>query len=89
LSITRLLSAAGAYITWRRNMPIIRVELFPGRTAEQKRNFAKAVTEGFVSTCGGTPQSVQILFHDVEKENWATAGKLASDAAPASDTKTA
>jgi 4-oxalocrotonate tautomerase len=70
-------------------MPMIRIEMFPGRTAEQKRNFAKAITESFVATCGGTPQSVQIVFQDVEKGNWATAGKLASDAAPAPDKKTA
>jgi 4-oxalocrotonate tautomerase len=68
---------------------MIRVELFPGRTAEQKRDFAKAVTESFVSICGGTPQSVQVVFRDVEKENWATAGKLASDAALPTEKKTA
>lgn len=65
-------------------MPIVRVEMFAGRTTQQKRDFAKAVTESFVSICGGTPQSVQIVFQDVAKDNWATAGKLASDAAPAS-----
>jgi 4-oxalocrotonate tautomerase len=70
-------------------MPMIRVELFPGRTAEQKRKFAKAVTDSFVSICGGTPQSVQIVFQDIEKENWAIAGNLASDAAPAPEKKTA
>lgn len=64
-------------------MPMIRVEMFAGRTPEQKRNFAKAVTDSFVQICGGTPQSVQIVFSDVEKSDWATAGKLASDAAPA------
>ncbi|MDB5557640.1 MAG: 4-oxalocrotonate tautomerase [Enterovirga sp.] len=62
-------------------MPMIRVEMFPGRTAEQKRDFAKAVTDSFVAICGGTPQSVQIVFTDVQKGDWATAGKLASDAA--------
>ncbi|MDB5511057.1 MAG: putative tautomerase [Enterovirga sp.] len=64
-------------------MPMIRVEMFPGRTPDQKRDFAKAVTESFVSICGGTPQSVQIVFQDVDRGDWATAGKLASDAAPA------
>ena len=64
-------------------MPMIRVEMFPGRTAEQKRAFAKAVTDAFVQTCGGTPQSVQIVFQDVSKDDWATAGRLASDAATA------
>ncbi len=62
-------------------MPMIRVEMFSGRTLDQKRDFAKAVTDSFVSICGGTPQSVQIVFQDVQKGDWATAGKLASDAA--------
>ena len=61
-------------------MPMIRVELYPGRTADQKRRFAKAVTEAFVEICGSTPESVQVVFQDVKKEDWATAGALASDA---------
>ncbi|MBL8701645.1 MAG: tautomerase family protein [Alphaproteobacteria bacterium] len=64
-------------------MPMIRVEMFPGRNVEQKRAFAKAVTDSFVAICGGTPQSVHIVFAEVDKGDWATAGKLASDAAPA------
>lgn len=63
-------------------MPMIRVEMFAGRTPEQKRAFAKAVTDSFVETCGGTPQSVQVVFADVDKGDWATAGKLASDQPP-------
>lgn len=63
-------------------MPMIRVEMFPGRSLEQKRAFAKAVTESFVAICGGTPQGVQIIFSEVEKSDWATAGRLAVDAPP-------
>lgn len=57
-------------------MPMIRVEMFEGRTVEQKRRFAEAVTTAFVENCGGTPQSVQVIFNDVARANWATAGKL-------------
>ncbi|MBL8702752.1 MAG: tautomerase family protein [Alphaproteobacteria bacterium] len=64
-------------------MPIIRVEMFPGRSVEQKRAFAKAVTDSFVSICGSTPQGVQVVFVEVDKSDWATAGRLASDAPPA------
>ncbi len=60
-------------------MPMIRVEMFPGRTADQKRALVKALTEAFVSTAGGTPQGVQIVLSEVEKSDWATAGVLASD----------
>ena len=48
-------------------MPMIRVEMFAGRTAEQKRALAKALTEAFTSTCGGTVQSVHIVIDDVAK----------------------
>src|SRR3984893_12229799 len=64
-------------------MPVIRVELFAGRTREQKRAFTKAVTDAFVGTCGGTPQSVQVIFQDVEKDDWGVAGRLTTDPAPA------
>ncbi len=64
-------------------MPTIHVELFEGRTVEQKRAFAQAVTEATVRTLGGAPESVDILFHDIKKHNWATGGVLWSDAAPA------
>ena len=60
-------------------MPVIRVELLEGRTREQKQDFARAVTESFVRICGGTPQSIQVIFQDVSRDDWATAGKLLSE----------
>jgi 4-oxalocrotonate tautomerase len=60
-------------------MPMIRIEMFEGRTSEQKRACAEAVTKAWVETCGGTPQSVQIIFSDVAKSDWAIGGRLASD----------
>jgi 4-oxalocrotonate tautomerase len=63
-------------------MPVIRIEMFEGRTVEQKRACAEAVTQAFLDTCGGTPASVTIIFTDVAKQDWATAGRLASDPRP-------
>lgn len=60
-------------------MPMIHVEMFEGRTPEQKRALVAALTEAFVETAGGTPESVQIVLSDVPKAHWAKAGKLASD----------
>jgi 4-oxalocrotonate tautomerase len=60
-------------------MPVIRIEMFEGRTVEQKRACAAAVTQAWVDTCGGTASSVTIIFSDVAKQDWATGGKLASD----------
>ncbi|NBZ86301.1 4-oxalocrotonate tautomerase [Stagnihabitans tardus] len=60
-------------------MPVIRIEMFEGRTTDQKRACAEAVTKAWVETCGGTPQSVTVIFTDVAKSDWATGGRLASD----------
>jgi 4-oxalocrotonate tautomerase len=60
-------------------MPTINVQLFEGRTVEQKRAFVKAVTEATVATLGSSAESVDIIIEDVKRENWATGGKLWSD----------
>ena len=60
-------------------MPIIRVEMFEGRTDEQKRALAEELTEAFLRTAGGNRDSVQVILTDVSKENWATGGPLFSD----------
>jgi 4-oxalocrotonate tautomerase len=63
-------------------MPTIRVELFAGRTVEQKRALAQALTEATVRTLGGSPGAVDIIFVDVQRHDWATGGTLWSEAAP-------
>jgi 4-oxalocrotonate tautomerase len=60
-------------------MPTIRVELFEGRTPEQKRDLAKALTEATCKTLGSSPEAVEILFFDIKKQDWATGGVLWSD----------
>ncbi len=62
-------------------MPTIHVELFAGRTLEQKRALAQALTEATVRTLGGSPESVDVIFADVERHDWATGGQLWSDQA--------
>lgn len=64
-------------------MPTLHVELFEGRTPEQKRALAQALTEATVRTLGGSPDSVDIIFVDVRRGDWATGGVLWSDRAPA------
>jgi 4-oxalocrotonate tautomerase len=60
-------------------MPTINVQMFEGRTLEQKRAFAKAVTEAAVATLACKPESVDIIIQEVKKVDWATGGKLWSD----------
>jgi 4-oxalocrotonate tautomerase len=64
-------------------MPTIRVEMFEGRTPEQKRALVAALTEACVRTIGASPDSVDILLFDIAKQDWATGGTLWSDKAGA------
>jgi 4-oxalocrotonate tautomerase len=57
-------------------MPTIRIELFEGRSAEQKAVLAKEITDACVRVLGGAPGSVDILFFDIARSDWATGGVL-------------
>ena len=60
-------------------MPLIHVSLYEGRSIEQKREFVTVVTAETARILKCPPASVDIIFEDVKKSDWATAGKLASD----------
>lgn len=59
-------------------MPLIRVEMFPGRTAEQKEALAAELTEAFVRTCGGNREGVWVIIDEVPRDHWAVGGQLRS-----------
>lgn len=63
-------------------MPIIRVEMFAGRSEAQKRAIVRELTDAFVRTAGGTPASVHVVLTDVDKSNWGSGGELCSDKFP-------
>ena len=61
-------------------MPIIRVEMWTGRTHAQKAELARIITEAMVTIAHTTPEVTIVVFNDIPKENWASAGVLAFDA---------
>jgi 4-oxalocrotonate tautomerase len=60
-------------------MPIVRVEMWPGRTKAQKAELARLITEAVVTVAHTTPEATTVIFEDVPKENWAIGGVLASE----------
>lgn len=59
-------------------MPIVTIEMWEGRTVEEK----KKLVEGIASAFGkiGTPaEALRIIIKDNPKHNWAIGGKLASE----------
>ncbi len=60
-------------------MPIVTIELIEGRTVDQKREMAKKITDVIKEVVKVKEDAVEIIFHDMKKENYSKAGKLALD----------
>ena len=60
-------------------MPTYHIEMFEGRTPEQKKKLVQEITRVTVEVLGGSPDSVDSLITDMKRENWATGGKLGSE----------
>jgi 4-oxalocrotonate tautomerase len=59
-------------------MPVITVDMWEGRTLEQKKKLVKGLTDAFVNI--GTPaEAVHIILNDHPKNCWGQNGKLASE----------
>jgi 4-oxalocrotonate tautomerase len=56
-------------------MPIVRVEMWTGRTHAQKQELARAITEAVCTIAQTTPEATTVVFVDVDQGNWV----LASD----------
>ena len=61
-------------------MPVVRVEMWSGRTRAQKQELARVITEAIVNIAHTTPEATIVIFQDVAKEDWAQGGVLAADA---------
>ncbi|MEE9203095.1 MAG: 4-oxalocrotonate tautomerase family protein [Dehalococcoidia bacterium] len=59
-------------------MPIVRIEMWPGRTHAQKAELARVITEAMVTIAHTTPDSTIVVFQEVAKDDWAQGGKLAT-----------
>ncbi|HHV62714.1 MAG TPA: 4-oxalocrotonate tautomerase [Firmicutes bacterium] len=60
-------------------MPVVQIELFEGRTLDQKRKLVEKVTNAIVESVNCPPDAVTIILRDMKPENYARAGKLWSD----------
>lgn len=60
-------------------MPIVRVDLWPGRTKEQKAEIARLFTEALTNVMSIPAEATNVIFQDIPKEDWAIGGILASD----------
>ena len=60
-------------------VPVVTVEMWEGRTVEQKRRLVRAITEAMVEHADARPDALHVIIHDVPRNNWGLAGVLGPD----------
>jgi 4-oxalocrotonate tautomerase len=63
-------------------MPLVQITMLTGRTADQKRQIAKRITDVMVEEAGARREGVVVVFHEVSKESYASGGELMIDKDP-------
>lgn len=63
-------------------MPVIRVEMFEGRSLEQKRELVEVMSKEMARITGCSVESIYVVIDEVKKENWGAGGELCSDKYP-------
>ncbi|HJQ72755.1 MAG TPA: glyoxalase superfamily protein [Actinomycetota bacterium] len=67
-------------------MPVVTVQLYEGRSLDQKRHLAGAITKAMVEHAGADPSGLHVVLQEIPPENWARAGVLGIDREPRDDT---
>lgn len=57
-------------------MPLVDITLFEGRTDEQKTQIARAIARAFIEIGNTRPDSVHVIFRDVDRANWKKSADL-------------
>ncbi len=60
-------------------MPVVTVQMWPGRTTEQKRALVKAITDAMVEHAKAKPEGLHVVLQEIPLENWGRAGVLGID----------
>jgi 4-oxalocrotonate tautomerase len=60
-------------------MPVVTVQMYEGRTIDQKRELVKGLTDVMVSVAGVKAEGVHVVIEEVKRENWSIGGLLWPD----------
>ena len=85
LIIPKLVNQIARYVNWSQLvyfsvcetivMPLISVSMYPGRSKEQKAEFAAAITEAAIKILKTKKEHVIIVYKENPKENWFMSGE--------------
>jgi len=60
-------------------MPVVVVQLWEGRSVEQKRQLVRAITDAMVQFADASPDALHVAIQEYSSEQWARGGVLAVD----------
>jgi 4-oxalocrotonate tautomerase family enzyme len=60
-------------------MPVVVVQLWEGRSTDQKRALARAITDAMVEHADASPDALHVAIQEYAREDWARSGVLAVD----------
>ena len=60
-------------------MPIVRIEMLPGRSLAQKRELVRVITDAVCNIAHTRPEDTLVVFNEYSVEDWASSGKLYID----------
>ncbi len=55
-------------------MPFIQITMLEGRTADQKHELMRRLTEATAESLGGDPERIRVAIYEVSKDDWAIGG---------------
>ena len=60
-------------------MPFVTVEMWEGRSVDQKRALVRAITNAMVDHAGASAEHLHVVIHEIPKDSWGRAGVLGID----------
>jgi 4-oxalocrotonate tautomerase len=63
-------------------MPVVTVQMYDGRTLDQKRELVKGITDVVSRVTGVSEEGVHVIIDEVKRENWSIGGRLWPDRQP-------
>jgi 4-oxalocrotonate tautomerase len=63
-------------------MPLVRIEMWPTVTRDQKKDLIRRVTDAVVSAVGCPEGAVEVMLFEVDKADWAIGGVCHEDKWP-------
>ena len=60
-------------------MPFIEVKMLSGRSDDQKKKLAAAITDAIVEICQSPRDGTMVVIEEYESDHWAVGGQMVSE----------